>query len=112
MTPAAAATWLNGSLLAAFFASVLFVLGATFIFPWWKSRLGESLVIMDALWALTMLPLVLGFFGLISDRGILFTQYYAATLSLTAATALWRLWVIYREQRGERQRGKSGGKDG
>ena len=103
MTPAVAQAWLQDSLLAAFFASVLFALGATVLFPWWESRLGRALVTMDVLWTLTMLPLILAYFGL-NERGVFYTQYFAATLTLTAGAALWRLWVIFAEQRLGRKR--------
>lgn len=103
MTAAQAGTWLDASLLAAFFASVLFIIGATFIFPWWKYPLGQALVIVDLLWTLTMLPLVLSLFGVVSDKGVFYVEYFAATLSLTSIAIMWRLWVIYKEQRKERK---------
>lgn len=105
MDLAQASEWLKYALLAAFFASVIFVIGTSVIFPWWRYRLGRSLVTMDALWTITMFPLVLEYFHIINDPGLYYIEYFAASLTLTAFAALWRLWSIFSEQREIRRSG-------
>ena len=89
--------------VAAFLASVLFVVVYTAMAPWWRTSIGRALVAMDAGLALTLAPSSLHMiFGLTVTASAGFGWYYLASLPLVAGSTLWRTWIIYRAQRPRR----------
>jgi predicted lysophospholipase L1 biosynthesis ABC-type transport system permease subunit len=88
------------ALVAAFAASVLFIVVYTAMAPWWRTQIGRALVTMDAGLALALGPSAAHFtFGLQITESVAFAWYFLASLSLVAGSTLWRTWIIYRAQR-------------
>lgn len=93
---------LNFDVLAAFCASVLFVVGYSLIAPWWRYAVGRTVVSLDAAIALTLLPAVLRRWFHVPVTGVFFEWYDSTSLLVVAGITLWRLWTIYRFQKSAR----------
>jgi hypothetical protein len=86
--------------LVAFLASLAFVVVYSLMAPWWRSPIGRALIMLDASLALTLAPSVLHHLtgiSIIASTG--FAWYYLVTLTMVAASTIWRTWIIYRAQR-------------
>jgi hypothetical protein len=89
---------------------VIFLIGATRVFPWWHDLAGRSLVLIDLFWAVTLLPPFLVEVHLITGQTVFFRFYYAASLTAVAAATLWRLYAItVMRKRGRAAREKNSG---
>lgn len=89
--------------VAAFFASLVFIAAYSALASWWRSSIGRALVAMDGSLALTLAPLAAHqVFGLTTTASAGFAWYYLVSISLVAASTLWRTWIIYRAQRPRR----------
>lgn len=86
--------------LVAFLGSVAFVVVYSLMAPWWRSAIGRALVMMDGSLALALAPSTLHqLTGITIVASIGFAWYYLVTLTMVAASTLWRTWIIYRVQR-------------
>jgi hypothetical protein len=83
----------------AFACSAVFAAGYTVIAPWWRSAVGRAMVAMDAALMVLLLPSALHYAIGLNVANPFFRGYYVGSLVLTGMIALWRLWVIWREQR-------------
>jgi hypothetical protein len=88
------------AVVAAFFCSVLFIAGASFILPWWRSVTGQSMVMIDVALAVALGPSTLHHF----DPGfniatVTFAWYYFASFVFVCAVILYRLGAIFLVQR-------------
>lgn len=88
------------SLVAAFFASVIFVIGASFLIPWWRTLAGRSMVLIDVALAVALAPSAEHhFFPGVTLDATAFAWYYFVSFCLVIGVTLWRLGVIYAVQR-------------
>jgi hypothetical protein len=86
--------------LVAFLASVAFIVVYSLLASWWHSPIGRALVMMDASLALALVPSALHqLTGITIVASIGFAWYYLVTLTMVAASTIWRTWIIYRAQR-------------
>lgn len=86
--------------VVAFLASLMFIVVYTVLAPWWRSSIGRALIVMDASLALTLAPSSLHqLTGLTIVASPGFAWYYLGSLTLVAASTIWRTWIIYRAQR-------------
>ena len=89
------------AVLYAFGCSLLFLIGVSLIWKWWRSLAGRAMVLLDVMLALALLPSAIHqVFGLslISEA---FAWYYFGSLVSVGTTILWRLRVVWRVQRHE-----------
>lgn len=114
MTYLVATHWLRYSIVAAFCASALFLAAASFLMPWWQSLAGRTLVLIDALWAVSLFPLFLSAVTGIRETSVFYIEYYAASLSLAALATVWRIWALWavRKRRRTRAGKPAAGDDG
>lgn len=103
ITLAQAALWLKWSVIGAFAASIIFVVGMTCILPWWRALVTRSLIIADLCWAVTLAPLAGSELLHWNEGSIAWVCYYAVSLSLSCVVTIWRLWVMWHEQQRGRQ---------
>lgn len=76
----------------------------TRILPWWRELVTRSLIIAELCWSVTLAPLVGAELFHWDEGSIAWVCYYAMSLSLSCAVTIWRLWVMWNEQkRGRRQ---------
>ena len=84
----------------AFFASVAFIVVYSLLASWWHSSIGRALIMMDASLSLALAPSVLHQLTgitIVASKG--FAWYYLVSISLVAASTMWRTWIVYRAQR-------------
>jgi ABC-type branched-subunit amino acid transport system permease subunit len=92
--------------LAAFIASLAFIAVYTVMAPWWRSPIGRALIMLDASLALTLAPSSLHqVTGITITASLGFAWYYLVSLTMVAASTIWRTWIIYRAQRPRRPGG-------
>lgn len=88
-------------LIAAFCSLVLWIVVYTKISPWWRSPIGQTLVIKTGLLALLLVPSILSlFFDLNRITSMAVGWIDAALIGLIAPVMVWRtvVWVrIHRE---------------
>lgn len=90
-------TW---TIVGVFFISLVFVPVVSSFWSWWRTAFGQSLVLLEVLIALTLLPAtVKRLFGL--DAGTRFDLWFTVVaLWLVGITIIGRAWVLYKIQRG------------
>ena len=96
-------SFLHWGTIAASVASIVFLLGVSWIFPWWQSMAGRAMVTIDAALFVALFPAFLHFvFGLNTETDF-FVWYYGASLWIVAIVTIARLVTLYLVQRnGER----------
>ena len=95
--------------MAAFVASVLFVVVYTALAPWWRSEIGRALIVMDPGLALVLGPSVIHrLFGVALVTSIWFSWYYLASIALVAGSTFWRTWLIAKTQWRHRRKPSDG----
>jgi hypothetical protein len=95
--------------MAAFAASVLFIVTYTALAPWWRSQIGRSLIVLDTGLALVLAPSVLHrLLGVTLTTSLGFAWYYLASLALVAGSTLWRTWIVARVQWKARRKPQAG----
>lgn len=88
------------AVIAAFLASLLFIAVYTALASWWRTPIGRALVAMDGSLALALAPSAAHFLlGLTISASPGFAWYFLGSLTLVAASTIWRTWIIYRAQR-------------
>lgn len=93
--------------LAAFVASVAFIVLYTALAPWWRTDIGRALVMLDAGVALTLGPSVAyRFLGFKVADTLGFSWYFLVTLTMVAGAIIWRTVIMTREQLAGRPRGR------
>jgi hypothetical protein len=95
--------------LIAFCASVAFVVGYTFIAPWWRYEVGRTMAALDIGISLTLFPSVLHHWFGVAVNTPFFAWYQDMSLLLVAGIALWRLWVVFRVQQDARHNSQEEG---
>lgn len=95
----AVTTFDQDAVQAAFWASVLFLLGYSIAAPWWRHPIGRGFASLDAGLAFALSPAMLhDYFGL-NVQNQFFAWYDGAALCLVALITLTRLGIILRVQR-------------
>jgi hypothetical protein len=89
----------KAAVLSAFFSSLVFLIGYSFLAPWWRHPIGVSMASLDAGLAIALLPGTLHQLTGLSLSSVFFAWYYGASLFLVAGITLWRLVVILAVQR-------------
>jgi hypothetical protein len=90
-------------LLAAFVASMAFILGYSAVAPWWRYPVGRTVVSLDFAVAFSLLPGVLRIWFGVPVNTAFFAWYYCVSLLLVAGITLWRLLTIYELQQHGRE---------
>lgn len=94
----------NWSLIVTFFVSVGFVIGASFIAPWWESVAGRTIVSIDVALGIALGPsTVHHFIPAIDLDSVAFAWYYFVSFCLVSGVTVWRLAMMYLVQRRGRQ---------
>ena len=99
MSVLAAAAWLKWAVVGAFSATLVFALGLTRLMPWWRELATRSLIVLDFCWAATLAPLTGAELFHWTESGVIWTCYYAASMTVSGMVTLWRLWAIWMTQR-------------
>lgn len=99
----AAAEFDEWALLAAFFASLLFVAVCTVTWRWWRTVMGRTVVSISVALSLAMLPAALHYLLGLSVANLGFAVYYGCSLTLVAGIEVRRAVAVWREQRGARE---------
>ena len=98
-----AVSFLDWGTVAASAASILFLLGVSWIFPWWQTMAGRAMVTIDAALAVALFPAFLHFVFGLNTETTFFVWYYGSSLWLVAIVTMSRLVILYLVQRnGER----------
>jgi hypothetical protein len=93
---------LDWGTVAAAVSSLIFLLGSTWVFPWYDSPAGRAMVSIDGVLFLALLPALLHHIFGVNTQTTFFIWYYAASLWTVAGVTLWRLvtlWLIQRNGR-------------
>jgi hypothetical protein len=107
ITLAGTLTWLKWAIITGFLIHVFYVVGTTRIMPWWRDLVSYALVVSQACWALTLLPLALNELFHFAESGRWWAVYYATSLTLTSLVTIWTLWVLWDAQRQGRRRARA-----
>lgn len=90
---------IDGTVIAAFVSSLIFIIGYTVMAPWWRYAVGRAMVTLDLAISLTILPGILHLaFGLSTATSEFFAWYRVISLGAVAATTLWRLYTVHKVQ--------------
>ena len=92
------------AVLAAFFSSVLFIIGYSAVASWWHHPIGRAVAFLDCGLTITLTPSALHQMLGLDLTDLFFAWYYGVSLSLVALITLWRLVVIIRVQRADTPR--------
>ena len=86
---------------AAFFAGLLFVATYTALARWWKSPLGITIVLLDLMISLALLP---GMLALVFGVGVAGSEFWTlltlAALAGVPVIIMWRLGILVKAQLG------------
>jgi hypothetical protein len=102
-----AVDFLDWGTVASEIASLIFLLGVTWIFPWYETMAGRAMVTLDAALAIALFPAFLHFIFGLNTNTMFFVWYYGVSLWLVAIVTVSRLGILYFVQRnGRRRNGK------
>jgi len=97
----------DSAIITAFLCSIIFILGYTWLAPWWHYPVGRALISLDAALLTTLLPSVIRLVFRVNGHTVFFTWYTAASIFLVAAATLWRLKTINHVQHTSRRSARS-----
>lgn len=103
-----AVDFLDWGTVAAEVASLIFLLGVTWIFPWYESMAGRAMVAIDAALFVALFPAFLHFVFGLNTNTVFFVWYYGSSLWLVAIVTVSRLFLLYFVQRNGRRRAREG----
>lgn len=100
----------NDAVLFAFFSSVLFMAGYSFLAKWWRTEIGRARISLDLGIALALSPAFLHMaFGIEVDNSTAFGWYTICAIVFVGLVSLWNLAIVARVQT-KRQRKHDDGK--
>ena len=84
-----------------FYTSIAFIIGVSFIWPWWQDQLGWSIITKTAALAIVLLqPMLIIWLGPNEFTSARWLSWFSVwVLFLVPAALIWRFIVIYRIQR-------------